>query len=172
MEFDAREDGDWVEHWRAIVRAILDQFGPQDAASRLSYPYVALDVEALAREVEDEAVVRSPERLGRSIALCIDHGERIDAGALQRCLAASLEQRTALLEANSRRALGQQGSDRAQLEQSLAIFERCGAVPYAARARIDLGRLTDDEEMVRTGIRALETLGDVDQVERYRSLAG
>ena len=168
----ARDDGDWVEHWRAIVRAILDQFGPQDAASRLSYPYVALDVEALAREVEDEAVVRSPERLGRSIALCIDHGERIDAGALQRCLAASLEQRTALLEASSRRALGQQGSDRAQLEQSLAIFERCGAVPYAARARIDLGRLTDDEEMVRTGIRALETLGDVDQVERYRSLAG
>src|SRR5207253_1601143 len=32
----ARGDGDGVEHWRAIVRAILDQFGVQDAARRLS----------------------------------------------------------------------------------------------------------------------------------------
>jgi class 3 adenylate cyclase/tetratricopeptide (TPR) repeat protein len=168
----ARADGDGVDRWRAIVRAINDQFGVKDPAIRLSYHYVALDVEELARELEEEFVARFPERRGRSIALCVDHRVPIDARALRQHLAATLEERTAPLEAHARRALGQQGSDRAQLEQSLAIFERCGAVPYAARARIDLGRLSDDEEMVKAGIRALEALGDVDQIERYRSLPG
>jgi tetratricopeptide (TPR) repeat protein len=168
----ARADGDGVERWRAIVRAIVDQFGVQDAAGRISYHYVALELEALARELEQEVVERFPERRGRSIALCVDYRVPIDQGALLRHLALALEERTAPLEAHARRALGQQGSDRAQLEQSLAIFERCGAVPYAARARIDLGRLSDDEAMVKAGIRALEALGDVDQIDRYRLLAG
>ena len=167
----ARGDSDGVEHWRAIARAILDQFGAQDAASRLSYHYVALEVGALARELEEEFVARIPERWGRSIALCADHGVPIDAGALRRYLAVSLGHPTPLLEAHARRALGQQESDRGQLKQSLAVFERCGAVPYAARARVDLGRLTGDEGMVKAGIQALEALGDVDQIDRYGSLA-
>jgi class 3 adenylate cyclase len=168
----ARGDADGVEQWRAIVRAIFDQFGVEHAARRLSYHYLALDVEALARELEEEFVSRYPEARGRSIALCVDRGVPIDERALRHYLAVSLEERTAPLEAHARRALGQQGSDQAQLEQSLAIFERCGAMPYAARARIDLGRLTEDEEMVKAGIRALEALGDVDQIDRYRSVAG
>ncbi len=69
--------------------------------------------------------------------------------------------------ATSRR-LGQQSSDRTQLERALAIFERCAAVPYAARVRTELGRLTGNEGMVAAGIRALEALGDVDQIDRYR----
>jgi class 3 adenylate cyclase len=168
----ARDDGEGIERWRLIVRAINDQFGAQDPVRRLSDRYVALEVQALARQLEEEFVDPAPERRGRSIALCVDHGVPIHAGALQKYVAVSLEERTALLEAHARRALGQQESDRGELEQSLAIFERCGAVPYAARARLDLGRLTDDEEIVKAGIRALEALGDVDQIDRYRSLAG
>jgi class 3 adenylate cyclase len=167
----AQGDGDGLERWRAIVRAIIDQFGVEDQVRRLSHHYVALDVNALARALEEDFVARFPERRGRSVALCVDHRVPIDEGALRRYLAVSLEERTALLEAHVRRALGQQGSDRSQLEQSLTIFERCGAVPYAARARIDLGRLTSDEAMVGAGIRTLEALGDVDQIDRVRRIA-
>jgi hypothetical protein len=168
----ARGDGDGVERWRAIVRAIIDQFGEEDQVRRLSHHYVALEVDALARGLEEDFVARFPERRGRSIAMCVDHRVPIDEGTLRRYLEISLEERTALLEAHVRRAIGQQGSDRAQLEQSMAIFERCGAVPYAARAGIDLGRLTSDAGMVGAGIRTLQALGDIDQIDRYGSLAG
>ncbi|MBA2644368.1 MAG: AAA family ATPase [Solirubrobacterales bacterium] len=164
----ARADGDAVERWRAIVRAILQQFGAQDAARRLAFHYIALEVDALARELEEEFAIRAPDRRGRSIGLCVDHGVSIDEGALRQYVAGSMEERTALLEGHARRALGQQSSDGTQLERALVIFERCAAVPYAARVRTELGRLTGNEEMVAAGIGALEALGDVDQIDRYR----
>ncbi|MGH2358771.1 MAG: ATP-binding protein [Candidatus Limnocylindria bacterium] len=168
----ARVDRDGMQRWRGVVRAIVDQFGAEAAVHRLSRNYVALDVEAIARELEEAFAARYHERRGRSITLCVDYGVPVDEGALRRYLAIALEESSPLLEAHVRRALGQQGLDPAQIEQSLAIFERCAAVPYAARARVDVGRLTGDEEMVEAGIRSLQALGDVDQIDRYHSTAG
>jgi tetratricopeptide (TPR) repeat protein len=163
----ARGDADRLDRWRTIVRAILAQFSEGDAAGRLANEYVALDVQRLREALEQDLRRGFPERKARSVGLCVDHGVAIGDEALQSLLDRATLERTPLLEGQVRRAMGRQASDTAQMEQALAIFERCGAVPLIARARIELGQLRSDDALIESGARALAALGDVDQLDRY-----
>ena len=54
----------------------------------------------------------------------------------------------------------------AALSESITTFTHTGAVPYAARARIERDLLTADHDELSAGIRLLETLGDFDYLSR------
>ena len=70
--------------------------------------------------------------------------------------------RIPLLTAQGLRARGLAHSDPASLLEAEALYASLGAVPGAARLRIELGRLTGDQARVDAGTSALEELGDVD----------
>lgn len=72
-----------------------------------------------------------------------------------------------LVLAVAQRALGVSTGDLVLLQAARETFELCGAVPSAIRARIEAALVSADVAAVEMGLRALEALGDVEQVERY-----
>lgn len=78
-----------------------------------------------------------------------------------------------LVLAAAQRAVGLDRIDPALLISARESFERCGAAPSAARARIEAGVVRGERAEVEAGMEALEALGDIDQLERYvRRLGG
>ena len=66
--------------------------------------------------------------------------------------------------------MGVADRDLGRLGRSLALLERAGALPYAARVRCERALITGDRAELEAGLRVLERLGDADQVARFERL--
>jgi hypothetical protein len=75
-----------------------------------------------------------------------------------------------VLEAQLLRTQGLASTDPVDLGLALDLFEEMGAVPYAARVRCERALLTGDEAELAAGRAVLESLRDVEQLERYERL--
>ncbi|MBA3779087.1 MAG: AAA family ATPase [Chloroflexi bacterium] len=167
----ARREPEAAHHWQEICEAILGQLSAPDYASKLTLSYLRLDVAALARQLDEVPAFQYPERFSRAFGLCVDRLQPLEQQRLERWLRRAMHDQTAILEGEVRRALAVARDDAAEAERALAIFDRCAAAPHAARVRCDIGIATGNEALFNEGMRALESLGDLDQLERYAARA-
>jgi hypothetical protein len=165
----ARQDEATLEVHSAIIQEIALAF-PESAAIRRNLGYERADLDAVDRVF----VVRSDlagERLERRLSLLLDHRRIPSTDRLNQALAWAVDHEFLLLEAQARRGLGLGASDTTELDRSFEIFERAGAVPYAARVQCERARLTGDKSDMEKGLRVLQDLGDTDQLGRYERRA-
>jgi hypothetical protein len=162
-----RHDPVGAAHWRDLVLRI-DERSSEDVRTRQLVPFVNDDPAELVRQ----ALVEFRMWTGRYdyVHLCLGFladrrhpvgGELLDA-IVEYTDARGLE----LVTAQARRARGIERKDRADLEASLASFERMGAAPFVARVRTELGLLIADAPAIERGLDELERLGDVEQAAR------
>jgi hypothetical protein len=104
----------------------------------------------------------------RALSLCADRDRPLSPDAVKPILEHASTFHLQVLEGQARRALGISRQDPGELTRALEIFERIGAVPYAARVRCERGLLTNDRSDRTAGIQALEALGDLDQLDRFQ----
>ena len=163
----ARGDQAAVDQATSAFLEIAAAMGEPERATSLR-AFVRLDLDALGRDV----VANWPrfwgriDHLDRAIAACTDRGHHLDVAVLEDIVEHCDIRAIRLVGAQARRALALATDDALPLRAALDEFESMGAVPYVARARIELGRLTGDETLVATGIAGLEALGDFDQLAR------
>jgi len=157
-----------VKRYHEVLDTILTSFMHHPFYGRF-LPFLAPDLEAL-----DVQVVRGfraehvgTEFLERALSLCVDGG-RVTSPDLARRIAEFAEtHHYAILEAQARRALGIGHREREELTRALRIFERIGAAPYAARARCERALLTGHGAEFAAGMRVLEEIGDLGQLDRF-----
>ena len=160
----ARRDRAALESLGAVVDEIISRY-PPDHYHRALAGYGRGDAR-LPMDSGELDQWRRVDLFERSLNLLCDHGREEDAVVVADLLARAMG-RYPLLEAASRRAIGLRDKDAGQLREAEAIWLRVGAVPYLARARHEIGRLSGDAEALATGRRELERLGDVDYLDRF-----
>jgi hypothetical protein len=74
-----------------------------------------------------------------------------------------------VVEAQARRLRGLLRNDAEELGRSLALFKAIGAERYTARVRAELGLVAGDGALLDTGIRGLDAMGELDQLERIEA---
>ncbi|OLC21662.1 MAG: hypothetical protein AUH33_01300 [Chloroflexi bacterium 13_1_40CM_68_21] len=111
---------------------------------------------------------RQPETIELAIAFASDRDKPPPERLLERLRAGERYVSTPLVEAEIARALGLLRRDPAKLAEAIAVFERCGAAPSAARARCERAVLTGDQDELRAGVAILDRLGDARQLARFR----
>lgn len=163
----ARRDDALIDRARGGFESILDEMGEDSRLSGLR-AFVSLDLAAIERDV----VVRFPrfrgriDYLDRIIAACSDRGYLMAEPTLRDLLDYLEPRGVRLVAAQTRRALGLRTDDPGELRRALDEFELMGARPYVARVQTELGALVGDAALGAVGERELETLGDIDQLER------
>ena len=170
----ARHDGQLVDQYRAVLDEILKHFAADSLFGRLR-PYGRGDLEALEAEVVHgfATIPRARQQLvERTLSLCVDLDRSLSAEAIRPIVECAAADGLRLLEAQARRALGIAVRDPAELARALEIFEKAGAVPYAARVRCERAHLTSDRSELEAGMRVLESLGDLDQLARVARARG
>jgi class 3 adenylate cyclase len=153
---------------REVLDEMLRNLDPKDPRLRMR-PYLTLDLDSLETLIVREfgfSHIGDAERCERVLALCTDHGRPPSPDAVRPIAEFAVSHGYAILEAQARRALGVGLGDLTELTRALAIFERVQAAPYAARSRCERALLTADEAELGAGLRELELLGDLDQLER------
>jgi hypothetical protein len=170
----ARHDGQLVDQYRAVLDEILKHFAADSLFGRLR-PYARGDLDTLEQEVVRGfgTIPRARQQLvERTLSLCADLGRTRAPDTIRPIAESAAADGLKLLEAQARRALGIAGRDVAELTRALAIFEEARAVPYAARVRCERALITGDEDELQGGMRALEALGDLDQLARMERARG
>jgi len=167
----ARQDQGLLELYGTIHDEIAAAF-PEGSPFRQWRGYGRTDLESCQAAVEH--FFRRPrlqvERLERGLSMLLDHDRLPSTDGLVAVLAFCREGDYPLLEAQVERALGQAQRDPARLERSIALFDRAGAQPYAARARCERGLMTGDATQMEAGLAVLERLGDAEQILRFERL--
>jgi predicted ATPase/class 3 adenylate cyclase len=171
-----RRENRLIERYREVIGGILQQL-PADAHFARRFEALLLgDLKAL-----DADVVRSfdllpfDESVERALSFSSDRRYPLDVDLTRAIVGFAEPLGHQVLEAQARRAVGIASGDPQELVRALAIFERIGATPYAARARCEHALLIRDEREFAVGTRALEAIGDVDQLarlEQFRKGAG
>jgi class 3 adenylate cyclase len=155
-----------IDRYREVVEEIARQL-PPDTPGRRFVGFVSGDQQALATEVARSRSHPSVEYRERALSFCCDRGHRLACDVTSALVAAAELHEQQPLEAQARRALGIAAKDPQQLARARAVFERIRAAPYAARARCERALLIGDPQEFAAGMRALEAIGDVDQLERF-----
>jgi tetratricopeptide (TPR) repeat protein len=162
-----RRDDRLTERYRRVIREILQQLPPDAHFARRFEPHIFGDLRALDTEVvQSFDALPFNESVERALSFCCDRAYSLDADLTRAIVAFAEPLGHQVLEAQARRALGIGSRDPQELARALAIFERIRATPYAARTRCERALLTDDEHELAVGMRALEAIGDVDQLSR------
>ena len=164
----AHQDDRLSETYREILDTILLAF-PADSRLRGWLGYGGPDlapIEAAVNEFVLEGGGLS-ERAERGLNLLLDAGRPPAADVMTRLLAFAEPRSFRPLEAQLHRGLGMVGRDVDMLTRSEAIWEKMGALPYAARLRCERALLTGDGAELEKGLAVLERLGDRLQVARY-----
>ena len=165
----ARQDGTAFEKFKEVIEAITQAFEAQgrNEHSKRNRAYLAADVETLVTIADQyQPGFLGMERAERLLSLLTDRGRVPSAPTLHGIAEFSAASGFRILEAQALRALGVATADAALLSQAVALFEQADAVPYAARARIERARVTQDQGELSAGARILETLGDFDYLSR------
>jgi hypothetical protein len=167
-----RGDEEHLERWLEVATDIVDRFDPQ-------HPVAAL---AAVFRLEPAGLVdiitrpdRYPDRqhyVEHAIALCADRDIEMAIAPIDALVARAELTGMGLLEAQARRLRGILGQRDDDLARSLEQFEARGAARYAARLRAELGRLRADGAMIDQGSKALDAMGEVEQLMRLGLRAG
>jgi len=163
----ARRDSQLMGRYREILEEILLQFGP-DTPFGLMLPYTRADLEGLESQIirNFRLFLLRIELVERALALSTDRGHPASAVLVEPIVEHATQHGLRILEGQARRAIGVARNEQAELTRALNIFEDTVAVPYAARVRCERALLTRDETELTAGMRALEALGDLDQLDR------
>jgi class 3 adenylate cyclase/tetratricopeptide (TPR) repeat protein len=96
-------------------------------------------------------------RVERMLSTLVDRGQPLRQETVTRILEYAIQKQLPLLEAQARRAAG-------EFSRAIELWEACGAVPYAARARIELahgsGQAPDPGDVA-----TIRRLGDLEYLE-------
>ncbi|HUG05280.1 MAG TPA: AAA family ATPase, partial [Candidatus Limnocylindria bacterium] len=169
----ARRDAGAAERMRevflAIDRQIVRRYPSRGGFISLVYPQPDPDLMDLA--VADTQRLQ-PEELVRLLSVASDRAITLttlatNEASLMERLSARRWDRFPLAVAAAERAVGLVRGDAALLASARTTFDRCGAVALAARCLVEAGLLRADRAEVEAGLHELESIGDLDQVERY-----
>jgi len=166
-----RRDDRLAERYHKVIREILQQLPPDAHFARRFEPLVFGDLKGLDTEVvQSFDALPFNESVERALSFCCDRAYPLASGLTRAIVAFAEPLGHQVLEAQARRALAIGSADPQELAQALAIFERINAAPYAARTRCERALLLDDEHELTAGMRALEAIGDVDQLARLEQV--
>jgi len=154
-------------HWRSLAETVV-QRSDVGARVRRMEAFYRDDLAALARDVvaEHRLFYGRLDYVHRTLARLIDRRYPIEERILVELLDYVEHRDLRFIEALVRRGLGVLHGRTGQLREALVGFERAGARPFVARVQTELGRIVGDEDMIATGLRELERLGDLDQLDR------
>jgi hypothetical protein len=163
----ARGDDAGAVRWQECLQEIMDRFR---VSPRLDLQRAVLSddlggVNRLLAQIDVTTTLY--ETVERIVSFVCDRAAPPDAETLA-ALAAAASVDARLLQAQLHRARGIAHGDVAELRVALEMLTKAGARPGIARLQIELGRATGDEDLVATGRRTLEEIGDVEQLDRYR----
>jgi hypothetical protein len=170
----ARQDALQSERYLAVLQRVLSGFPTEEPAGWMR-PYLGPDLDALERQVIWAFQTIPPPRwhlVERALALCADLGHLPSPEAVRPIAEVATARKARILAAQARRALGLSVRNSVDLERALEMFEQAGAVPYRARTQCELALLHNDEAAMMEGLHALEDLGDLSQLARFRRLRG
>src|SRR5205814_4215901 len=142
-------------------------------ASRARYhkAIAAWDLPELAATLTDAGGLRTTRGLHEQVAMFLsilsNEGARLDRAFLEALIVDARAAGARLLEAEAIRASGLAVNEPAQLDAAAAIFERCGAAPFAARTRCEAAIMRGDRAQLEAGLGYLESIRDDVQVEHY-----
>ena len=167
----AREDERLVELYRATHDEISAAF-PEASVFRRWLGYGDTDLQSCQEAVEH--FLMGPglqiERLERGLSMLLDHDRLPSTAGLLSVLAFCRTHEYPLLEAQAERALGRAQRDVSRLDRAIALFDRSGARPYAARVRCERALITRDAAEMEAGLAVLDGLGDAEQRLRFERL--
>ena len=164
----ARRDVAAMERWRGVAQEILQKTFKGDPISAPTEYYLVGDLDGVAAALANERALGSRiELYERHLSLLADHAREISEVTCRRLVDLALEQRTRPLEGQARRMLALITGDVGEARRAAEIFEACGAVPYAARARVEAALMTGDADGQAAAMAVLEQIGDEDQLLRY-----
>jgi len=169
--------GEWRrdEAMRQRAREVVDEIAGQFAAGLPLQAWASLargDLPALENElVRYQRHQRRAAVLEMALAACVDRGQPVPMETVVSLTEFAAARGLRPLEAQGLRAQGLAARDAALLSRALEIYEACKAVPRAAVVAVELGRLRGDPALVERGLSALESLGDLDALERLGSAA-
>jgi class 3 adenylate cyclase/tetratricopeptide (TPR) repeat protein len=112
---------------------------------------------------------RNPEGLERLLSAAIDRGEVIPVEDLRAAKAAYTSSALRHVNVALDRAIGVGTSDAALLRAVLAEYEAMRALPYVARVRCELGRISGDDALFASGVSLLRELGDQLHLDRLEA---
>ena len=144
-------EGSEFTHWRG--------YGSRDLAT------VALSVERFHLG----SMIRV-DRFERGLNRLLDQNSLPPTSTLDMVLDYCHEHELPILEAQAERGLGRAHRKVDRLQRSIDIFDRAGAIPYAARVRCERALLTGDHGEMQAGLAVLERLGDAEQILRFERL--
>jgi class 3 adenylate cyclase len=167
----ARQDERLVELYRATHDEIAAAF-PEASPFRRWLGYGNTDLKSCQEAVEHFLVGPGLqiERLERGLSMLLDHDRLPSSAGLLSVLTFCSTHEYPLLEAQAERGLGRAQRDVNRLDRAIALFDRSGARPYAARVRCERALITGDAVEMAAGVAVLEGLGDVEQTLRFERL--
>lgn len=159
-----REAEDLLNRWREVAHDIVARFDADHPVAALG-AILTLDMDGVADIVANSG--RYPDRshyTEHALALCADRGQLVAAEALETVIADASATRKRVLHAQALRVRGVMNGAESDLRASLDLFESIGAGRYGARVRLELGRLTGDDLLVREALQRLTELGELDRL--------
>src|SRR5437667_7074956 len=110
------------------------------------------------------------ERLERGLSFLLDHDRQPSIDAVRHVLENPRAEDFPLLLAQAERAMGRAERDRGRLGRSLALLERVGALPYAARVRCERAVITGHRAEMEAGCGCRKSLGMANRAAGSRGL--
>jgi class 3 adenylate cyclase len=167
----ARQDERLVDLYGAIHDDISAAF-PEGTEFSRWFGYGSTDLQSCQDAVEH--FLLGPrlqvERLERGLSMLLDHDRLPSTEGLLSVLELCGKYEYPLLEAQAERALGRAQREVSRLNRSVTLFDRSGAVPYAARVRCERALITGDHDEMDAGLAVFERLGDMQQLGRFERL--
>ena len=162
-----RGDEAGIEACTEVIDEIVGQFDERHPTRRLA-GFLGPDTEALADRVAAgwEFYVERLQHVERAFAICADRGQAIAQPAVDQVIETARRRGTRPLLGQALRVRGAQRGSADDLREAQALFEAVGALPYLARAEVELGRLVGDAALVERGVGRLQDLGDIGQLSR------
>jgi class 3 adenylate cyclase len=167
----ARRDEDRLEQYLAIVEEIESQFPARDLRRGLRYAKRDMDWIAEAAGSDLWTNVRRPELRANVIDVAVSAGITLPAGTMRDLASWSIEHGLLIQAGQATRALAMASGDPSHLDGAVELFRACGARPALGRSLVERGMMTGNAADVGSGRAILESLGDVEQLDRYDQLA-
>jgi hypothetical protein len=115
--------------------------------------------------------VRRPELRANVIDVAVSAGITLPAGTMRDLASWSIEHGLLIQAGQATRALAMASGDPSHLDGAVELFRACGARPALGRSLVERGMMTGNAADVGSGRAILESLGDVEQLDRYDQLA-
>ncbi|HEY6056459.1 MAG TPA: hypothetical protein VIV06_00425, partial [Candidatus Limnocylindrales bacterium] len=167
-----RGEDELLQRWSEVASQIVARFDPAHPVAGLA-ALVRLEMDGIVDIIGHPD--RRPDRahyIEHAIALCADRAQAVPTASIDAIIRRAQGSGMRLLEAQARRLRGVLRRDSDDLARSLAAFTEAGATRYAARLRTEFGMARGDDALLRTGIRELEAMGELEQLARISARVG